>query len=136
MTFIPSIFELLNTPIYSFKCVINILSSVSIITIDCIHNISCSIDKEISYFLYVETTMILSCVGGTRVNPPCCKMSTFFLRSLALSVPIYRHFQSNGVNWRSIKHRNNISYIIGHYINFFVQHLILRQLAPFNWKFL
>ena len=26
-------------------------------------------------------------------------------------------------------------YIIEHYINFFLQRLILRQLAPFDWKF-
>ena len=34
-----------------------------------------------------------------------CKMDRFFLRSLALSIPIYRNFQSNGVKWRSIKLR-------------------------------
>ena len=61
-------------------------------------------------------------------------MNTFFLRSLTLCVPICRHFQSNGDNWRSIKHRENFFYIIEHYIIFFVQRLILRQLAPFDWK--
>ena len=51
------------------------------------------------------TTLITSCVVGTGVNPPYCKMDRFFLRSLALSIPIYRNFQSNGVKWRSIKLR-------------------------------
>ena len=32
-----------------------------------------------------------------------CKMATFFHRSLALSMPIYRNFQSNIVKWRSCK---------------------------------
>ena len=73
-------------------------------------------------------------MGRARVDPPPRKMDTFFLRSLVLSVPIYRHFQSNGANWRSIKHRKNFFHIIEHYINFFVQRLILRQLAPFDWK--
>ena len=46
-----------------------------------------------------KTTLIMSSVGGAAVDPPPRKMNTFFLRSLALSVPIYRHFQSNGDNW-------------------------------------
>ena len=38
-----------------------------------------------------------SSVHGAGVNRHCCKMSTtLFLRSLALCVPIYRLFQSNG----------------------------------------
>ena len=52
-----------------------------------------------------KTTLITSCVVWTGVNPPYCKMDRFFLRSLALSIPIYRNFQSNGVKWRSIKLR-------------------------------
>ena len=51
-----------------------------------------------------KTTLITSSVSGTGANPPFCKMDTFFLRSLARSVPIYRHFQSNRANWRSSEH--------------------------------
>ena len=36
---------------------------------------------------------IASSVSGAGVNPPFCKMGTFFLGSLALSIPIYRNFQ-------------------------------------------
>ena len=50
-----------------------------------------------------KTTLITSGVSGTWVNPPFCKITMFFHRSLALSMPIYRNFQSNGANWRSIK---------------------------------
>ena len=50
-----------------------------------------------------KTTLIASSVCEIGVNPPLRKINTFCLRSLALSVPIYRHFQSNGDNWRSIK---------------------------------
>ena len=53
--------------------------------------------------LWSKTTLITSSVGGARVHPPLRKMNTFFLRSLALGMPIYGNFQSNGVNWRSIK---------------------------------
>ena len=55
-----------------------------------------------------KTTLIASSVSGAGVNPPFCKMGTFFLRSLALSIPIYRNFQSNGDKWRSLKLRKNI----------------------------
>ena len=44
------------------------------------------------------------CAGQGGVDPPPRKMNTFFIRSLALSVPIFRHLQSNGANWRSSKH--------------------------------
>ena len=54
--------------------------------------------------LWSKTTLIASSVSGAGVNPPPRKMNTFFHRSLALSVPIYGNFQSNGTNWRSIKH--------------------------------
>ena len=50
-----------------------------------------------------KTTLITGSVYGTWVNPPFCKIATFFHRSLALSMPIWRNFQSNGVKWRSIK---------------------------------
>ena len=42
-------------------------------------------------------------VGGAGVDPPSWKMDTFFLGSLALSVPIYGNFHSNGANWQSFK---------------------------------
>ena len=48
--------------------------------------------------VWSKTTLITSGVGVAGVDPPSCKMDTFFLVSLALSLPIYRHFQSNGVN--------------------------------------
>ena len=81
-----------------------------------------------------KTTLITSCVVGTGVNPPYCKMDRFFLRSLALSIPIYRNFQSNGVKWRSIKLRIKKSYVICYYIKFSFQSLISRHLTPFDWK--
>ena len=53
--------------------------------------------------IWSKTTLIASGFSGVEVNPPFCKMGTFFHRSLALSVPIYRNFQSNGGKWRSHK---------------------------------
>ena len=50
-----------------------------------------------------KTTLITSSVSGIGVNPPFFNLDRFFLRSLALSMPIRRNFQSNGVKWRSIK---------------------------------
>ena len=55
--------------------------------------------------LWSKTTLIASSVSGAGVNPPFCKMGTFFRRSLALSVPIYRHFQSNRGKWPHLKLR-------------------------------
>ena len=48
-------------------------------------------------------TWLIHGVGGAVVDPPTKKMNTFFLRSLALSVPIYRIVQLNEANWRSCK---------------------------------
>ena len=53
--------------------------------------------------LWSKTTLIASIVSGAGVIPPFCKIVTFFHRSLALSVPIYRNFQSNGGKWQSHK---------------------------------
>ena len=47
-------------------------------------------------YLWSKTTLIASSVSGAGVIPPFCKMGTFFHGSLALRVPIYRNFQSNG----------------------------------------
>ena len=47
--------------------------------------------------------LITGGVGGTWVNSPSCKMATFFSRSLALSLLIYRNFQSNEAKWRNFK---------------------------------
>ena len=55
-------------------------------------------------YLWSKTILTTGSVDGPGVEPPPRKIITFFLRSLALSVPIYRHFQSNGANWRSSKH--------------------------------
>ena len=38
--------------------------------------------------VWSKTNLNPGCVGGTWVDPPSCKMNTFFLRSLALSMPI------------------------------------------------
>ena len=59
-----------------------------------------------------KTTLNSGCVSGTWLDPTSCKMGLFFLRSLALplSVPIYRHFQSNGANWQSFKLRKKFLY--------------------------
>ena len=43
-----------------------------------------------------KITLITSSVGGAGEDPPSCKTNIFFLRSLALSVPIYRNFQEGG----------------------------------------
>ena len=43
-------------------------------------------------YLWSKTILTTGSVGGPGVDPPHRKMNTFFRRSLALSVPIYRHF--------------------------------------------
>ena len=53
--------------------------------------------------VWSNTTLITSSVGGAGVDPTSCKMGTFFLSSLGLSVPMYRNFQSNGCNWTNLK---------------------------------
>ena len=55
-------------------------------------------------YLWSKIILTTGSVGEPGVDPPPRKINTFFLRPLALSVPIYRHFQSNGANWRSSKH--------------------------------
>ena len=47
-------------------------------------------------YLWSKTTLITVGVGWAWVDPPSWKTDIFFLRSLALSVPISRNFQSNG----------------------------------------
>ena len=76
-----------------------------------------------------------SCLWSKWVDPPSCKTNNFFLRSLALSVPIYRNFQSNGANLQYFKPWKQNFYIIGHYINFFIQSLKLHNLLKIsiNW---
>ena len=56
-------------------------------------------------YLWSKTILTTGSIGGPGVDPPPRKINSFFLRSMALSVPIYRNFQSNGVKWRSIKLR-------------------------------
>ena len=53
--------------------------------------------------LWSKTSLITGGVGRAGVDPPSRKTNTFFLRSLALSAPIFRNFQSNGAKWRSLK---------------------------------
>ena len=48
-----------------------------------------------NHSVWSKITLITSSVGEAGVDPPSCKTGTFFLRSLALNVPIYRNFQSN-----------------------------------------
>ena len=52
-----------------------------------------------------KTTLNTGCVHGIWVDPTSCKMGSFFLRSLALSVPICRNFQSNRGKWPRLKLR-------------------------------
>ena len=49
-------------------------------------------------------------MGGAGVDPPSLKTNTIFLRSLALSVPIYRNFQSIGA--KNFEQKN---YIISYF---------------------
>ena len=67
------------------------------------------IKKSYSYVRIVSVKVKFWCVPQLVLNETC-KMDTFFLVSLALSMPIYRHFQSNGDNWGSIKHRKIFLY--------------------------
>ena len=53
--------------------------------------------------LWSKTTLVTSSVCGAWVAPPFWKIVIFFLRSLVLSMPIYRNFQSNRSKWRSLK---------------------------------
>ena len=53
--------------------------------------------------LWSKTTLTTGSVGGAGVDPPPWKMDSIFLGSLALSVPIYRYFLSNGGKWWSLK---------------------------------
>ena len=70
-------------------------------------------------------------MGGAGMDFLTCNMSTFFLRSLALCVPIGRHFQSNGAKYQML---NKKIYIMLYYIKKISRCLILRQLSPFDWK--
>ena len=47
---------------------------------------ACVIHKIL--YIWSKTTLISSGVGGARVDPPPAKINTYFLRSLAHSVPI------------------------------------------------
>ena len=53
--------------------------------------------------VWSKTNLNPGCVGGTWADPPSCKMNKFFLRSLALSMSIYKIFQSNGAKWTTLK---------------------------------
>ena len=68
--------------------------------------------------LWSKITLISGGVGHAGVDPPSWKTDTFFLGSLALNVPIYRIFQSNGAKWRSFKHWTK-KYSIPYYTIFF-----------------
>ena len=51
-----------------------------------------------------KPTLITGGVDGAGVDPPSWKMNTFFLRSLALSLPIYRNFQLNGAKFGEVSY--------------------------------
>ena len=55
--------------------------------------------------LWSKTTLIASSVSWAGVNPPTCKMGTFFLMSLTLTLtePSLNNFQLNGGKWPSLK---------------------------------
>ena len=78
--------------------------------------------KKNAIHIWSKTTLIESGVGGAGVDPPPTKMDTFFLRSLALSVPIYINFQSNGA--KKI-------YIMPYYIKKIFQSLKLHLIGNF-----
>ena len=46
--------------------------------------------------LWSKTTLNIGGMGGARVDPPICKMETFFLMSLTLTEPSLNNFQLNG----------------------------------------
>ena len=52
-----------------------------------------------------KTTLIASSEVGAELDPLPCKTDKVFLRSLTLSVPIKRNFQSNGGKWTRLKLR-------------------------------
>ena len=62
------------------------------------------------------------------------KYGYIFLGSLALRVPIYGNFRSNGANWRSFIVRTKKKLCNALSNKKFFQSLKLRQLAPFDWK--
>ena len=43
--------------------------------------------------LWSKTTLNTGGMGGAGVDPPTCKMGTFFLMSLTLTVPSLNNFQ-------------------------------------------
>ena len=88
------------------------------------------------HYIWSKTTIITSSVRMARVDPRPRKVNEFCLRSLALTVPIYRNFLSNGANWRSIKHwtKNLYNDLLFKSISFHVS--MFRQLTLFDCKFL
>ena len=50
-----------------------------------------------------KTTLIPSAVGWAGAGPPTSKLRTFLLWSLALSMPIYSNFQTNGASGETLK---------------------------------
>ena len=83
-----------------------------------VHNLHCTASKVTSLIVYTvgelndltnrsiwsKTTLYLLqavWVGQGWILPLEKQVCTFFLRSLALRVPIYKNFQSNGAKWRS-----------------------------------
>ena len=53
--------------------------------------------------LWSKTALNTGGMGGTSVDPPTCKMGTFFLMSLTLTEPSLNNFQSNGGKWPRLK---------------------------------
>ena len=76
---------------------------------------SCGKKDSTKRYLRNKTILTTCSISRPGVDPPPRKIITFFLKSLALSVPTSRHFQSNGVNCRSSKYLTK-KYIMIYYI--------------------
>ena len=53
--------------------------------------------------LWSKTSLNTGGMCRARVNPPTCKMGTFFRMSLTLTEPSLNNFQLNGGKWPSLK---------------------------------
>ena len=68
--------------------------------------------------LWSKPTLTTGSVGGAGVDPPPWKTDTIFIGSLALSVSIYRNFQSNVGKWPRFKLWTKKNYTMPYYIFF------------------
>ena len=68
----------------------------------CIHTVG-ELKDWTKCHLWSKTTLNTGGMGGAGVDPPTCKMGTFFLMSLTLTEPSLNNFQLNGGKWPSLK---------------------------------